>query len=56
MGDTKESLVSTQIRIPSTLHRDVRHAAVDMDKSMNGAIICLLQEALEARRCALHNA
>lgn len=48
-------IVSTQLRIPASLLKQVRHEAVEMGISGNAAILLLLREALESRRASLHD-
>jgi len=43
-------IVSTQLRIPASLLKQVRHEAVEMGVSGNAAILILLREALEQRK------
>ena len=40
----------TYLRMPETLHRELRIAAAEDDVSLNACIVNLLTEALEARR------
>lgn len=51
-----EETTITQVRLPSSLWKAVRHEAVDMDASANTAVISLLAEALEVRRARTRNA
>lgn len=40
--------ITTQLRVPKRLWLLVKHRAVDMNVSANGAVICLLSEVLES--------
>jgi hypothetical protein len=47
-------ITCTQTRFPKELWQSVKHAAVDMGTSANGALIILVEEALANRHALSH--
>jgi hypothetical protein len=53
--EKNEKIVITQLRIPETLYKQVKHEAVDLDMSANKAILTFLTEALASRHVQTRN-
>jgi hypothetical protein len=45
-----ESFVTTTLRMPVSMSKEIKHRAIDNHRSMNGELLCRLQQTLEQER------